>query len=213
MRQLEENVVHVLGNFSPISFLLLSNEYMDHMRTMLLESIPDSHADRAKEIKYIDKVLEILNERRAAAARRKIPILSVVGAQDIERFLRFGLIGRFDLPESTHRERRAAARREVERFVDIVIRQPIGIQVGVVDGMPPTQTFQIFERTDESAVTLSPYRLGDQPNISAGIALVTSAPEALRLFQDTLARQWALAHKGTSGGELLRRILERTREA
>lgn len=212
MRQLEENVVHVLGNFSPISFLLLSDEYMDHIKTMLLESIPDSHENRAKETLYIGKVLEILKERRAAAAKRKIPILSLVGAQDIERFLRFGLIGRFDLPDSVHRERRAAARREVERFVDIIIRQPIGIQVGVVDGMPPTQTFQIFERTDESAVTLSPYRLGDQPNISAGIALVTSAPEALRLFQDMLARQWESAHKGSSGAEILKRILARTRE-
>jgi len=213
MRQLEENAVHVLGNFSPISFLLLSDEYMDHIGAMLLESIPDSHLDRAAEAAMIDKILDILKERRAAAARRKVPILSLIGAQDVERFLHFGLVGRFDLPERVLRERRAAARREVERFVDLLERQPIGVQVGVIEGAAPTQTFQIFDRGEDSAVTLSPYRLGDQPNVSAGIALITSAPEALRLFQDTIARQWAAAHKGSSGAEILRRTLQRSREA
>jgi len=38
MRQLEQNVVQVLGNFTPISILLLSDEYVGHLRTMLLES-------------------------------------------------------------------------------------------------------------------------------------------------------------------------------
>ena len=61
-----------------------------------------------------------------------------------------------------------------------------------------------------SAVTLSPYRLGDQPNISSGIAMITSAPEAVRLFRDNIARQWDRAHKGESGARILRQILERT---
>src|ERR1044072_1478024 len=45
MRQLEENVIQVLGNFTPISFLLLSDEYVDHLRTMLLESRGANSAD------------------------------------------------------------------------------------------------------------------------------------------------------------------------
>jgi hypothetical protein len=76
--------------------------------------------------------------------------------------------------------------------------------------MPPTQTFQILETRDGVAVTLSPYRLGDQPNVSSGIAMITSAPEAVRLFKDNLNAQWERAHKGESGAEILRRILERT---
>ena len=213
MRQLEEKAVHVLGNFSPISFLLLSDEYLSHCRTMLIESLADGQPERANEIAHVDQVLCILKERRAAAARRRIPILSIIGAHDLERFLRFGLIGRFDLSEREMSERREAARREVERLIDILAREPIGVQVGVIEGVPPTQTFQLFESSEEPAVTLSPYRLGDQPNISSGIALVTSAPEAVRLFEETIARLWARAQKGANGADLLRKILDRTRQA
>ena len=210
MRQLEQNVVHVTGNFSPFSFLLVSDAYMGYLREMLIEAIPAGAKDRKSSVEYVHKVLEILQERRTAAARRRTPVASIVGAQDIERFLRIGLVGRFGLPRKLQAERRAAARAEVERLVGLFRRPPLGVQLGVVEDMPPTQTFQILETRDGAAVTLSPYRLGDQPNISSGIAMVTAAPEAVRLFKENLAAQSERAHKGEDGAEILLRVLERT---
>jgi transcriptional regulator with XRE-family HTH domain len=212
MRQIEQNVYHVSGNFSPFSFLLVSDAYMEHLREMLVEAIPAGADNRKNTVEYIDKVLEILQERRVAAARKRTPVASIVGAQDVERFLRIGLVGRFGLPPAIQAERRAAARAEVERLVGLFRRPPLGVQLGVVEDMPPTQTFQILETRDGVAVTLSPYRLGDQPNVSSGIAMITSAPEAVRLFKDNLNAQWERAHKGESGAEILRRVLERTAE-
>ncbi|MGV8956113.1 MAG: transcriptional regulator, partial [Cypionkella sp.] len=124
--------------------------------------------------------------------------------------LLLGMVGRLDLPPDVQAERRAAARAEIERLCATMERQPIGTQIGIVDGQPPSQTFQIYERDEEPAVTLSPYRLGDQPNISSGIAIVTTAPEAVRHFKETLDGQWTLAKKGVEGAEILRRILART---
>ena len=209
MRQLEENAVHVLGNFSPMSFLLLSDEYLGHLRTMLIEAIPDRHPDYAGAIDSIDKLLAILTERRIAASVKHTPVVSIVSAPDIERFLNAGLVGRFDLGVDVLRERRQAARREVERLAQFLVHQPIGVQVGIVEDTAPSQTFQVFEGNDGSAVTLSPYRLGDHPNISAGIALVTSAPEAVRLFKTTITDQWAVAHKGEAGARVLDGVLAR----
>ncbi|KRA40234.1 helix-turn-helix domain-containing protein [Devosia sp. Root635] len=212
MRQLEENAVQVLGNFSPVSSLLLSEDYMAHLRTMLVEAIPDGAPDRARQVDFVGKIIDLLEERRSTATRRGVPVVSIVGSQDLERFLRLGLIGRFDLPPDVQRERRAAARRELEMLYQTMLRQPIGVQVGIVDGQPPTQTFQVYDRQDTSAVTLSPYRLGDQPNVSSGIALVTSAPEAVSYFKDTLTQQWETAHKGSDGAQMLRNILDSTVE-
>ncbi|KQX40076.1 hypothetical protein ASD04_05385 [Devosia sp. Root436] len=213
MRQLEENSVQLLGNFSPMSSLLLSEDYMAHLRTMLVEAIPDAAPDRAKQVDFVGKIIALLEERRSTATRRGVPVVSIVGSQDLERFLRLGLIGRFNLPAEVQRERRAAARRELELLYQTMLRQPIGVQVGIVDGQPPTQTFQVYDRQDTSAVTLSPYRLGDQPNVSSGIALVTSAPEAVSYFKDTLTRQWETAHKGADGAQILRNILDSAVEA
>lgn len=207
MRQLEATATRVLGNFSPISFLLLSDDYLGHLRTMLAEGLPQRPSQAA--IERIDTLLAILGERRALARRSHTPVVSVVSAPDIERFLTSGLVGRFDLPAGVVAERRRAARREVERLARQMIEQPIGIQIGIVEDGAPSQTFQVFEGQDGAAVTLSPYRLGDHPNIAAGIALVTSAPEAVSLFRATIAEQWSHAHKGEAGARILDAILAR----
>jgi transcriptional regulator with XRE-family HTH domain len=210
MRQLEENVVRVLGNFTPISFLLLSDEYVDHLRTMLLESTGAASPDHANFAEYVERVLNVLKERRGGADRRRPAMVSIINTQTLERFLHSGLIGRYDLPAHVVRERRALARREVERLTDILRRQPIGTQIGVVENFAPEQTFQVFEKIDTTVVTMSPYRLGDHPNISAGIAMVTSAPEAVRMFKDIITDQWGRARKGEEGARLVEAVLART---
>jgi len=210
MRQLEENVVQVLGNFTPISFLLLSDDYIGHLRTMLLESTDATGPDRAQFVDYVERVLDILQERRNSAKTRRPPMVSIVNTQTIERFLRSGLIGRYDLNAKAMRQRRLLARQEIERLIAIFRKQPIGVQIGIVEGFAAEQTFQVFERSDTTFVTMSPYRLGDHPNISAGIAMATSAPEAVRMFKGIIVDQWERAHKGESGARQLEAVLART---
>lgn len=210
MRQLEERATHVLGNFSPISFLLLSDSYIDHLRLMLNESLRDIDPRAGGPGGHIEKLLEILRERREAAKKRRTPVVSIVGSRDLERFLRLGLIGRFDLPPAVAQARRRAAREEIERFIRVMQNPPASVQVGVVVDTPPTQTFQVFEIDQTPAVTLSPYRLGDQPNILSGIAMATSAPEAVRLFRNTITGIWDVAHKGEAGVRILQGLLDKT---
>jgi transcriptional regulator with XRE-family HTH domain len=215
MRQFEETASFVIGNFSPISLLLLSDDYMAHLRAMLIEAAPAIEVaghkiDNAHAEAHIDRVLAILEERRRTARRRATPVVSIVATQEIERFLRIGLIGRFDLPAGVLEERRRAARAEVERLAEVFVSHPFGVLVGIVEDSPPAQTFLVFEQAeDEAAVTLSPYRLGEQPNVSSGIAMATRSPEAVRLFTDTLKSRWDMAHKGEAGARVLRMLIER----
>jgi transcriptional regulator with XRE-family HTH domain len=210
MRQLEENVLQILGNFTPISFLLLSDEYIDHLRTMLLESTNAPDSDRAAFGAHVDRLLTILKERRGSANKRHPPLVSIINSQSVERFLHSGLIGRYDLKADVLRTRRLWARREVERLVEVFRKQPIGTHIGVVDDFAPEQTFQVFEKNDRTFVTLSPYRLGDHPNISAGIAMVTAAPEAVSMFKTIITDQWERALKGAEGARFLEKIVSRT---
>ena len=211
MRQLEEDVVQILGNFTPISFLLLSDEYIEHLRTMLLESTSAPSSDRESFAEYVDRVLAVLKERRGSANKRRPPLVSIINSQSLERFLHSGLIGRYDLKPDVVRTRRLWARREVERLIDVFRKQPIGTQIGIVDNFAPEQTSQVFEKNDRTFVTLSPYRLGDHPNISAGIAIVTAAPEAVRMFKTIIADQWERALKGAEGARFLEKIVTRSK--
>lgn len=209
MRQLEENVIQVLGNFTPISFLLLSEDYLDSLRTMLMESSGASDSDQPAFPDYVERVLTILRERRNSAIKRKYPVVSIISTQTIERFLRSGLVGCYDLSAKILRHRQSLARREVERLVEIFRKQPIGTQIGIVDNFAPEQTFQVFERHDGTVVSMSPYRLGDHPNISAGIAMVTKAPEAVSMFRGVIQAQWERSQKGEAGAKIIENILGR----
>jgi transcriptional regulator with XRE-family HTH domain len=212
MRQLEDGATRVVGNWAPVSLLLLSDDYLVQLRSMLLESLPASGPGREEFAAYAERVLAILRERKAAAGKRHTAVISLTSVQAIERFLRAGLVGRYGLKPSVLRARRAAARREVERLVDVVRAPPNGIEVGLVDDLSSDQTFQIFEKPDATSVTLSPYRLGDHPNISTGIAMATSAPDAVRLFRATIEQEWKRAQTGARCAKRLKAILKQVED-
>ena len=149
MRQLEANVTAVSGNFNPISILLLSNAYLTHLRTMLVEGLdPAQQPLRREFIAHADRVLAILRDRRRTALQRKREITSIATRRAVERFLRAGLVGRYDLDERTERKRRAMARREIERIVELVRAERTHVHIGLVDDFPAEQTFQISRRRE-----------------------------------------------------------------
>ena len=122
------------------------------------------------------------------------------------------LVGRIDLPDKVRRERRAIARAEVEHFVRIMEREPIGVQIGIVPETLPHTGFQIFRQPDRQVLALSPFRLGEEPNVRVGVAMITSAPEALALHHKAAEGMWARALKGAEAARYLRELAARHRD-
>lgn len=120
-----------------------------------------------------------------------------------------GLIGRHDLPAAVISQRRLQARREAEYIRSMLRDQPIGIQIGIVREPVPATSFQIFRQSDRSVLAISPFRLGEQPNIRVGVALITSAPEAMTLHEDIAARLWAEALKGEDAAAYLESMIDK----
>jgi transcriptional regulator with XRE-family HTH domain len=205
MRQLEEDCQQVVGLFSPVSYLLTSDSYDQILTTVLKESVPDGID--AEGIKAIAALLEILRARKSAFRLRRPLIVSLISSVDLERFLLHGLIGRHDLPAAVAAERRLAARREAEHILGLLEDQPIGIQIGIVREPVPATSFQIFRQADRSVLAISPFRLGEQPNVSLGVALITSAPEAMELHEQIATRLWTSALKGADAAEYLRGMI------
>lgn len=205
MRQLEQDSERILAHFEPISLLLTSSDYLDYFRTMLLEASPGHGPTPAQ----VEELLRVLRERKESFARRRPHIVSLIGLRDLERFVYTGLVGRLDLPEAVRRERVMAARREVERVAELMDSEPLQVQVGLVDDAMPAATFQVFGGRPRAAVGVSPFRFGELPNVSNGIASVTAAPEAIRLYEEMIARLWKGAYKGREGAARLRQMLAR----
>jgi transcriptional regulator with XRE-family HTH domain len=208
MRQLESRSVRIVAHFDPFPFLLTSDEYDNWLRCMLEESIPASLADALWK-KTITRMLSILADRKAVFARTRPNVTSLIGQRQIEQFLHHGLVGRLGLPPGVQLERKLAARREVARIVELLHSDPAGIQIGIVSDNMPNETFQIFEDADEAHVAVSPFRLGELPNIRTGIATITTASDAVAMYRKMISRLWADSAKGGDGAKLLQGLLDR----
>ena len=202
LRQIEEQSEHITVLAGSVSYLLASGKFDNILPEVLRESLSVETDSRLSDL------LGILSARKNAYQRRQPGILNLVSGAEIERFLRNGLVGNISLPASLQSERRLVARAEAMHLADLMESQPIGIQVGIIPGTLPHNSFQIFRQVDRRLLALSPFRLGEQPNISVGIAMITSAEEALTLHLKMAEEMWNNAKKGPAGAQYLRSLIE-----
>jgi transcriptional regulator with XRE-family HTH domain len=207
LRQIEENADRIIILAGPISFLLASPNFQSFLKETLSESISDPDPRNKKLAGDVERIMEILDERKANYKLRKPAIINLISALDIERLLRSGFIGRPLLPEETVRERRIRAREEVEHFARLMEAEPIGVQIGLVVGSLPHIGFQILRTGDQKVLTISPFRLGEQPNIRLGVAMITANDEAVVLHETVVEEMWASAKKGSEGAAYLREMI------
>jgi transcriptional regulator with XRE-family HTH domain len=209
LRQIEATSERVLVYYEPVTFLLTSDEYPKLLHDMLMEGLPEKLPNRKKAQAEIESLISILSARRATISAGGPSFAGIVGATQVRRLLRTGLIGTYDLAKAERERRRQAARREVERIAVIMENEPVGIQIGIVDDTLPNQTFEICRSRDGTVlVAVSPFRLGELPNVRLGVATVTAAQEAVDLYQKLAEQMWSRAAKGTSGAALLRKCLK-----
>ena len=209
LRQIEAASERVLVYYEPVTFLLTSDEYPKLLRDMLMEGLPETLPNRKRAQAEIESLISILSERRTTISRGGPSFAGIIGATQVRRLLRTGLIGTYDLPKAERERRRMAARREVERIAVIMENEPVGIQIGIVDDTLPNQTFEICRSRDGTVlVAVSPFRLGELPNVRLGVASVTAAQEAVDLYQKLSEQMWNRAAKGMSGAALLRKCLK-----
>jgi transcriptional regulator with XRE-family HTH domain len=209
MRQIEETSEHIVVLAGPISYLLASDAFDRTLEEVLRENVPDKVEGRKRALEQVDEVMAVLRQRKQNYRQRQPGIVNLIAASEMQQFLRNGLVGRLDLPESTRATRRELARAEASHFTDLMADEPMGVQIGIVPDTLPHASFQIFRQPDRHVLALSPFRLGEQPNIRFGVAMITSAPEALALHEKMAKDLWQRAIKGPAAVALMRDQLAR----
>jgi transcriptional regulator with XRE-family HTH domain len=208
MRQIEQTAEHIIVLAGPISYVLASDSFDRTLGEVLRESVPENdQSERA--LAQIDELMDVLRQRRECYRARQPAIVNLIAAAEMERFLRNGLVGRLDLPEKVRRERRAFSRAEAEHFTALMENEPLGVQIGIVRDTLPHTSFQIFRQPDRHILALSPFRLGEEPNIRVGVAMITSAPEALALHEKMARELWASALKGPAAVRFMHAMMEK----
>lgn len=207
MRQLEAEADQIIAHFGPLSFLLTTDAYKEHLRRMLIESVPE-HVPGHDSEGQIERLLDILEERKTIFRRRRVSVINLISAPSVQRFLKLGLIGSFNVPSKDIPARRRAARLEVENLINIMSDEPMGIQIGVIEHTMPNETFQLFRKPQQTVLAISPFRLGENPDIQMGVAMITASREAVSLYEAMSTDLWTRARKGVDGARLLKEILD-----
>jgi transcriptional regulator with XRE-family HTH domain len=208
MRQIEETAEHITVLAGPISFLLASETFDKTLETSLRESVPEDLPERTRVIEDVARIMEILRERKETYRTRQPSIVNLMSALEIDRFVRHGMVGNYALPEEVRRERQALARAEMAHFASVIEEEAMGIQIGIVPETLPHTGFQIFRQPNREILTISPFRLGEHPNVRIGVAMITSAPEALALHRKAVNDMWKRALKGGEAVRFLRGLLD-----
>jgi transcriptional regulator with XRE-family HTH domain len=209
MRQIEETAEHVIVLAGPISYVLASDSFDRVLGDVLRESVPDGIASRDRAMAQIDELMTVLRARKETYRKRRPAVVNLIAAAEMQRFLRNGMVGRHDLPAALRAERQALARAEAEHFIALMENEPIGVQIGIVQDTLPHTSFQIFRQPDRQILALSPFRLGEEPNIRVGMAMITSAPEALALHEKMARELWASALKGPGAVAFMRAMMSK----
>ncbi|WP_158969468.1 helix-turn-helix domain-containing protein [Chachezhania sediminis] len=208
LRQLETEANQIIVLAGPISFLLASDTFHEALERLLKESVPEGADHRERTLADIDRIVEILHERKRNYLSRRPTIVNLMSAHDIVRLLRSGFVGQPFVPPDDLEERRARARHEVMHFIELIESEPIGIQVGLITGTLPHTSFQIFRKGDAKTLSISPFRLGEQPNVRLGVATITNTSEAIALHEGIVDQMWREALKGREAANYLRGLLE-----
>lgn len=213
MQQLESEAERIVAHFNPVSYLLTSDAYSQSMRMMLEESVPADPRVRPAALADARAVWQILEARKRAARIRRPAIVNLVGVPEIERLLDIGLVGRLDLPEAVRARRRLEACREVEHLAALMEHEPFGAQIGLIEDTLPNVTFQLFYAGPEVRLAVSPFRLGELPNVRFGVASVTAAREVVSLYEALVKELWARSLRGSAGARRLRALAGASRAA
>jgi hypothetical protein len=88
--------------------------------------------------------------------------------------------------------------------------EPMGIQIGVIEHTMPNVTFQLFRKPTQAVLALSPFRLGETPDIQMGIAMITASREAVSLYESMSSDLWSRSRRGRDGAALLKQILDQS---
>lgn len=211
MRQIEEKSEQVIAHFPPLSYLLTSDEYPRYLKQALMESVPAHVEDTKNYAMEIDTIISVLDERKMSRRQRHLSVVNFVNLPEIERWLKLGLVGHFNLTPAELSNCRFAARREIEHLIALIESERMGVQIGLIEEPLPNITFQLFRTHEGTLLGLSPFRLGgDLPNIRTGIAMLTADEEPVRLYEQLVEQLWRRALRGRDAITRLRTILERS---
>jgi transcriptional regulator with XRE-family HTH domain len=144
-----------------------------------------------------ERSLAQLRQRLRTYQQRRPPITAILEESAVARLLGDGLAG----------SARAAARAEIANLAALAEALPIGVQIGVLATQALTAPFEVIRTKERVHVCAAPFPADTPPGLVLGVAMVTSAEDAVAAHQRIAEQAWNAASKGKVAADRLRTLL------
>jgi transcriptional regulator with XRE-family HTH domain len=206
LRQIEEQSDQVLQVGGAVCYPVTTDAFdgaLAEAWTEAAEQFPDRLVVRTQ----VEQMLGLLVARKKLYEARKPSIIAILGESAIRRMLAEGIAPGLALSERARTRCRLAARAEAEAIAGIMESVPMGLQFGLLAGPEPSGPFLVLRGRERAHVAGSVFAPDLHPALTAGVAFITAADEAVGTHQRVAESAWRDALKGQEAAARVRKLV------
>ena len=207
VRQIEETTDQLLQACPAICYLTTTDQFDSVLIDGFMELAENAGADRANFKTSTDQVLGLLAARKRSYQQRRFNIISILSGDGVRAFLAQGVLAGAPLSDALRARCRKVAAAEMAMVADLMDREPMGLQFGLLPNAEAGGGFGILRNRDRATLAACPFRPDSIPNQQSGVAMITGADEAISAHQRVAEAMWRDAIKGSTAAAALRDML------
>jgi len=207
VRQIEETTDQLLQACPAICYLTTTDQFDSVLIDGFMELAENAGADRANFKTSADQVLGLLAARKRSYQQRRFNIISILSGDGVRAFLAQGVLAGAPLSDALRARCRKVAAAEMAMVADLMDREPMGLQFGLLPNAEAGGGFGILRNRDRATLAACPFRPDSIPNQQSGVAMITGADEAISAHQRVAEAMWRDAIKGSTAAAALRDML------
>ena len=207
VRQIEETTDQLLQACPAICYLTTTDQFDSVLIDGFMELAENAGADRANFKTSADQVLGLLAARKRSYQQRRFNIISILSGDGVRAFLAQGVLAGAPLSDALRARCRKVAAAEIAMVADLMDREPMGLQFGLLPNAEAGGGFGILRNRDRATLAACPFRPDSIPNQQSGVAMITGADEAISAHQRVAEAMWRDAIKGSTAAAALRDML------
>lgn len=207
LRQIEETSDQILQVFGPICYLITSDQFDSFLAQIFEENAEAMGAERGMARAAAEQLLGVMVSRKRMYASRKPSIIGILTVSSIQKFLAEGIGGGLAVSERLRQAAREGAKREVEIIANLMESEPIGLQLGLMSNGEPNGPFTLLRSRERAILAINPFNADALPSAQTGVAMITSAEDAVAAHQRVSETAWREALKGAAAAERVRALI------
>lgn len=207
LRQIEELSDQILQFLGPVCYLLTSERYDAALKKIWEEHLVNTAADPQAALAEAQELTALMLSRKKTYLARKPMMIKIITVASIKQFLANGLAPLAQISSDTRKLARKIAREEIEQIACLMESEPLGLQLGLMPKGEANGPFALFRTRDRAELALNPFPSDSLPNISTGVAMITSTDDAITAHQRAFEQVWPTSVKGTAAARLVRELI------